>query len=170
MKNKFRLLTILFTAILFSVFTISCSDDDEEKKEEEEKALIADYIKENPPAETTENGLHFYPIKVGEGELIKIKDAATVHYKIIDLKSNGILYSTYDFNAEQIYNVGYNQRQPVIDECLTKMKKEGIAKIVVPSRYAYGIYGNTTYNIGEYTPIICEVYIVDIKRHESNEK
>ena len=162
MKNKFRVLSILFSLILFSFFVISCSDDDEKKREEEED-LINKYVENNPPDKKTETGVYYYSLQEGQGDLIKKKDNILVHYKIFFLKSGGVIRDTYLNNNPTGYRVGYYSTPPYIDDAFLYMKKGGKAKIVAPSKYGYGEYGNTTYGVGEFEPIICEVYIVDVK-------
>ena len=150
MKN----LTILTTIIVLIFFT-SCKS-----KEEKELDKIDDYIQENNiTTQPTKSGLYYIETKAGTGSLAKVGDKVTVHYtgtyidgKQFDSSVGGEPFSFY---------LGYGNVIADWDEGIGYMKKGGKAKLIVPSKLAYGPNGYRS--VPGYATLLFDVELIDVK-------
>lgn len=128
----------------------------------QEAGIIRDYINENNiSVEPDEEGLYFIETKKGAGQKV---DKGLIIFLNYTLKfTNGdTLFSssrkgqTIDFEyGTQFDTKGFNK-------AVGKMRKGGIATLIVPSSLAYGERGAGD-QLGPYTPLVYEIEIVDIK-------
>ena len=153
MKNL-TIITIIITLIFFT----SCKS-----KEEKELDKIADYIEENNiTTQPTESGLYYIETKAGTGNLAKVGDKVTVHYtgtyidgKQFDSSIGGEPFPFY---------LGYGNVIAGWDEGIAYMKKGGKAKLIVPSKLAYGPNGYRS--VPGYATLLFDVELVDIKSNK----
>lgn len=160
-----------FTAVaLLAVIVVAC--DPAKKYEEEEKSLIADYVATNNITVAPDaNGIYIVEINPGTGDLIQLGDSVGVRYA-------GTFLSGKAFNDNLTASTPYRFRVGTTDliegwsMALVKMKLGYKAKVLLPSKVAYGSMGFGTYDqygyyytvIPGYTPLLFEMEVVELVR------
>jgi FKBP-type peptidyl-prolyl cis-trans isomerase FkpA len=158
-KLSLYTLALLGGLVLFN----SCKKEYETIETLDERT-IADYIKNN--------------------NLTNVKDTLGYHYQIITpgagvvLLNSDSVYYTYDFKHTDgrtiIKNgdyqipgtfLGYTDRFgfltiPSVRFTLSKLKRGGAARVIVPSRLAFGKNGNTTLGVGSNEVIVIELALL----------
>lgn len=164
-----------FTTVIYEVQLLQIKSVEEVKQERAEKkraefeakqllknaeqGKIDKYVEENSLQEfLLPSGLYFIPILEGSGNYAKQGD---------DVKIN---YALYSIDGEEIessnkrafeFQIGSNQVIKGWEEAIKKMKKGGRAKLVIPSKLAYG-----SMQMGEkiepYTPVVSELELLEI--------
>jgi len=131
------------------------------KLKDEEQAKIDTYVKANGiTAQPTATGLIYVEELAGEGELPTAGQKVRVHYSGYLL--NGKKFdSSVDRGQPFEFVIGQGQVIPGWDEAFTKIKVGGKAKIILPSRIAYGERGAGG-DIPPYSPLMFEVELLEI--------
>jgi len=131
------------------------------KLKNEEQAKIDTYLKANGiTAQPTASGLIYVEELAGEGELPTAGQKVRVHYSGYLL--NGKKFdSSVDRGQPFEFVIGQGQVIPGWDEAFTKIKVGGKAKIILPSRIAYGERGAGS-DIPPYAPLMFEVELLEI--------
>jgi len=121
---------------------------------------LKDYItKEGITVQPTESGLYYIETTKGQGEKVKAGQKVSVHYT--GTFTDGTKFdSSFDRNKPLEFVVGQNQVIKGWDEGLMLMNKGAKAKLIIPAALAYGDRGAGS--IPPYTPLVFEVYLVDI--------
>jgi len=161
---------IKFTIKVLDIQSEADYRKDMEKKQEERKkqgelnkakepSLIADYIKANAPgAKMTDSGMYYVIEKEGAGPLPKTGDKITAHYQ-------GMFLDGKEFDADHgkpfSFKLGGHEVIPGWDQGFALLKKGAKAKLIIPSKMAYGAQGGGEV-IPPYTPLVFEVEVVDI--------
>jgi FKBP-type peptidyl-prolyl cis-trans isomerase FkpA len=163
MRNKISAAVLLALAVII----VSCNPA--KKYEEEEKSLIADYVAENNITVSPDSrGLYYIELKPGTGELIKTGDSVGVFYTMMLL--NGKEFQT---NVEETTPFRIRVSSDFLIEGwvigLTHMKLGTKARLLMPSRLAYGTTGIYDYYYGVtilpgYTPLLYEIEVVELTR------
>lgn len=126
-----------------------------------EDSLLTDYLKRNKiKTKPTTSGLYYVKTKSGKGEKVKIGSKVKVHYKgfLID----GTEFDSSYQRGEPIeLEVGKGQVILGWDEALQLMKKGEKAKIIIPSKIAYGEKGAGGV-IPPYATLIFEIELISI--------
>ena len=151
----------VFTGIIVSMVIVGCNPV--KKYEKEEQDLINHYILTlgDTIYSLKSSGLYYIELEEGTGVMPDDKDTVSIRYEVKLL--NG---SPFDTNLEEddpftfvVGNVGVILG---LDEGIRYMKNGGKAKLVIPSRLAYGPYG-IDFVIPGYTPLLMYVELVDVK-------
>lgn len=155
---------------LMAVVIVACNPA--KKYEEEEKSLIEDYVaKNNITVSPDANGIYFIEMVPGTGDLIQAGDSVGVWYKGYFLSGKEL-----DSNLEADTPYRFRVGTPYLIEgwslALEKMKLGTKAKVLMPSKVAYGPSGYSTYDIygyyvtiiPGYTPLIFEMEVVELTR------
>lgn len=131
-----------------------------EVMKEKEQSDLDKYLTDNKiPSKATESGLVFIDVKKGKGPKAKKGDKVTVEYK-------GMLLDGTEFDASSKhgkpaeFELGAGQVIPGWDEGFTMMQKGGKAKLIVPSKLAYGSRGMGS--IPPFSTLIFEVELINI--------
>jgi len=166
-QKRNRLLQALFLFVAIAGLA-SCKKDiepfDPAKQWETDDKLIQDYLKANnvdmAAVTRTNTGLYYLPLEAGTGAKVESGDNVEVKYKGWFL--NGTEFdSNYDSAAPFILLVGAQRVIPGWDEGLQLMREGEKARLYIPSRLAYGRYGDRS--IPGNTVLIFDVEVVDIK-------
>lgn len=165
--------TLIYELQLLQIRTVEAVKQERaarKKAEEEEKQQLKDaeqgkidkYIQENSIVEApSPSGLYYITIKDGTGPLAKPGDKVVLNYTISLL--NGLeIENSYNIEKPAEFQVGTNQVFQGWEEAILKMKKGGKAKLIMPSNLAYGS-GQMGENVKPYSPLVCELELVEIK-------
>ena len=110
---------------------------------------------------TTESGLKYTDIVIGDGDSPQKGQTVVVHYT--GTLENGTKFdSSYDRNSPLEFRIGEGQMIPGFDEGIQTMKKGGKRKLILPPYLAYGSRGMANV-IPPNATLIFEVELVDIK-------
>ncbi|MDA3911465.1 MAG: FKBP-type peptidyl-prolyl cis-trans isomerase [Bacteroidales bacterium] len=129
--------------------------------EEMELELLENYLKiTNVTVEPTESGLYYVPIQAGSGDKAKSDDKVSVHYTG-SLISGKVFDSSIGKSPIQ-FTLGKGQVIPGWDEGIAMMKKGEKAKLIIPSKLAYGKRGKGE-NILPYSTLVFDVELINIQ-------
>ena len=163
MKRKSLFLVafgVLTAAIIITSIT-SCNPV--KKYEQEEQDTIDRYVLTlgDTAYVKTSRGLYYIELEEGTGIVPDFQDTVLIRY-VGRLLSNGTVFDS-NINADLPFGfvVGMGEVITGLDEGIRYMKEGGKAKLVIPSRLAYGPYGY--YNISGYTPLLFEVELVEVR-------
>ncbi len=145
----------------------------QQKKQMEQQMLL---LKEQEPIEWKKyldslkifqkpdtSGIIYIEIKKGQGASPKATDVVKVHYKGTFL--NGRVFDS-SIERGQPAEFPLNGVIPGWTYGLQKMKVGGKAKLLLPSKMAYGAYGNQ--GIPPYAPLVFEIELLGIQNASSN--
>ena len=136
-------------------------DKNYHSSEAKEMELLENYLKiTNVTVEPTESGLYFVPIKEGSGENAQPGDKVSVHYTG-SLISGKVFDSSIGGSPLQ-FTLGMGQVIPGWEEGIAMMKKGGEAKLIIPSKLAYGKQG-TGQNILPYSSLVFDIELLNIQ-------
>jgi FKBP-type peptidyl-prolyl cis-trans isomerase FkpA len=108
------------------------------------------------------NGIYFKEINRGKGPYPLNGDVVTVHYKGYFMDGK-IFDSTYGINEPMVFNMGDPDQVIVgLENGISMMKKNGKAKLIIPSQLAFGDKGSSSGIIPPFTTVIYEVELVSI--------
>jgi len=132
-----------------------------EGMKEKEQTELDKYLADNKiTTKATESGLIYSDLKKGKGPKAKAGDKVTVEYR-------GLLLDGTEFDASAKhgkpfeFELGAGQVIPGWDEGISMMQKGGKAKMIIPSKIAYGSRGMGS--IPPFSTLIFEVELLDIK-------
>jgi len=126
-----------------------------------EMELLENYLKiTNTTAEPTESGLYYIPKQAGSGEKAKPGDKVSVHYTG-SLISGKVFDSSIGKSPIQ-FTLGTGQVIPGWDEGIAMMKKGEKAKLIIPSKLAYGKRG-AGQDILPYSTLVFDVELINIQ-------
>lgn len=131
---------------------------------EYEKVILKQYLDtQTIDFEPTASGLHYIPIKKGEGNKIQVGDTITVHYE--GRFFNGKYFDSTRKRNEPFQFV-YGQKWQVIpglEEAIGMMYPNEKSLFIIPSYLAFGQGGSSTGIVPAFTPVVFEVEIVEVK-------
>jgi len=155
---------------LMAIVVVACNPS--KKYEEEEKSMIEDYVlKNNITVSPDANGIYYIETVPGTGDLIQEGDSVGVWYKGYFLSGKEL-----DSNLEADTPYRFRVGTPYLIEgwslTLVKMKLGSKAKVLMPSKVAYGPSGYSTWDIygyyvtiiPGYTPLIFEMEVAELVR------
>ncbi len=139
----------------------------EKKKEALKKAepgKIAAYIKKhNITVKPTADGLYYIPEKEGTGPHPEKGNTLSVHYTLYNLNDEK-LFSTLDGGQPFKFVLGAGTVIPGWEEALPMMRKNGKAKLIIPSSLGYKGVEKKAFNIPPYSPLIIDLTLEDITK------
>ena len=155
---------------LIAIIVVACNPA--KKYEEEEKSLIQDYVSKNGITVSPDaDGIYITEVYPGTGDLIQVGDSVGVWYTGTFLSGK-----QFDSNVEATTPYRFRVGTPYLIEgwglALVKMRLGTKAKVLLPSRVAYGSMGYGTYDqygyyytlIPGYTPLLFEMEVVELTR------
>lgn len=157
---KRNILTIfLLLTVVLMISLVSC--DPAKKYEKEESAKIQEYLNSNSDLNFVlkPSGLYYLEVVAGSGRIPVKHDTAYVKYtgKFLD-------ETIFDTNVGKtdtlIFPVDEGWLISGFDEGITFMREGGKAKLLVPSKLAYGPSGY--YIIVGYTPLLYDIELVHV--------
>ncbi len=166
MRKRF---SVALTALLALVI-VACNPA--KKYEEEEKSLIEDYVADNNITVAPDaNGIYYMEEYPGTGELIQVGDSVGVRYSGTFL-SGKAFNDNLDAPTPYRFRVGTPDLIEGWSLALVKMKLGTKAKVLLPSKVAYGSMGFGTYDIygyyytviPGYTPLLFEMEVEELTR------
>lgn len=163
-----------FTTIIYKVELIEIKSVEEvqqeradrKKAKEAEKQRLKDLEKQNLKnylsrnniiAEPTKSGLYFIETIKGSGEKPVKGETVNVHYVLYDTDGQEI-QNSYTSASPASFKLGEGRVIMAWEEAVLKMNRGGKAKIIVPSKLAYGSRGRD--NIGPYEPLVFELELL----------
>jgi len=156
-------------AVLLGLAVIAVSCNPSKKYEEEEKSIIADYVAEHDiTVSPDKHGLYYIEVTPGNGAFIETGDSVGVHYKLTLLDGKEI-----DSNLAPTVPFRFRVGSYVIDGWsigLTYMQLGTKAKLLVPSKLAYGSTGYSMFDpmygyitlIPGYSPLLFDIEVVEL--------
>ncbi|MCK9618351.1 MAG: FKBP-type peptidyl-prolyl cis-trans isomerase [Lentimicrobiaceae bacterium] len=136
------------------------------KKETED---IAKYVTDNKiTVNPTADGLYYMETKAGNGNLPQIGDMVTIHAAIKFLNGTPI-FSTYDKGQPVELEYGKKMDNAGSDEAIGMMKQGGKAKLIIPSKLAFGEQGRQGI-IPPFSPLLYDIEVVKIRTKAAYEK
>jgi FKBP-type peptidyl-prolyl cis-trans isomerase FkpA len=159
------LLPILFICCVFAGCTKSTGDLEKYKAQAViDDKIVTDYIAANNLTgkalkATDTSGVYYIIIKQGEGnDLYTASTQVTVGDTGKLLTTGQVFYETNDFHPS------YTLQQTVLgwQLGLPKIKKGGIIRLLIPSRYAYGPYPQEQYNLPANSVLDFDIQVYDI--------
>lgn len=125
-----------------------------------ENTLFTNYIKENNINVPQERGIYYIETEEGKGELLLPGDTVYLHYigRFLDGTVFDNTYKTEPF--EFTYGV-YFQLIRGMEIGISKMKRGGKAKFIIPSHLAFGENGSSTGIVPPNTTVIFEVELIN---------
>jgi FKBP-type peptidyl-prolyl cis-trans isomerase FkpA len=159
---------VALTALAINI--VACNPA--KKYEEEEKSLIADYVATNNITVAPDaNGIYYIESEPGTGDLITVGDSVGVWYTGMFLTEE-----EFDSNVEKTtpfrFIVGAYYLIDGWSKTLVKMRLGSKARILMPSKMAYGPTGFSTWDsygyyytiIPGYTPLLFDLEVVELTR------
>jgi FKBP-type peptidyl-prolyl cis-trans isomerase FkpA len=159
------LLPILFICCVFAGCTKSTGDLEKYKAQAViDDKIVTDYIAANNLTgkalkATDTSGVYYIIIKQGEGnDLYTASTQVTVGDTGKLLTTGQVFYETNDFHPS------YTLQQTILgwQLGLPKIKKGGIIRLLIPSRYAYGPYPQEQYNLPANAVLDFDIQVYDI--------
>lgn len=124
-----------------------------------EDSLLTEYIKKNNiNVKPTESGLYLIKESSINGNQISIGSVVEVHY-ILSLIDGTLIQSSYEMGQPIKLTVGKNEVIPAWEEALQLMKVGEKAKLIIPSKLAYGAQGAGQI-IPPYSTLIFEIEVI----------
>ena len=161
MNKKYVLRPLLIVAVFAFIFS-SCMKDKTAEYEAMEQQQISDYLEDNPDLTFTvkESGLYFMETQAGTGALAETHDTAYVIYSGQFLNGNVFDSNTAAGADSLIFPVDELWMIPGFDEAITYMNQGSKAKVLIPSKLAYGPTGY--YIIPGWTPLYYEIHLAKL--------
>ncbi|MDN5329756.1 MAG: peptidylprolyl isomerase [Bacteroidales bacterium] len=151
---------------------------EQQKKQEEawkqarkskEKQEIQEFInKMGFNADTTPEGLYFKITRSGTGPTPRKGDRITLKFSV-NLLDGTKLFSSWDKNLPMTIEYGRKFDTEGINIALSKMNKGAVARLIIPSKLAFGEEGRPGF-IPPYSALLYDVEVVDIKTPEDIKK
>jgi hypothetical protein len=157
--NLFKLSDIVLLILIF--LTTGCLSD--ESWERHERQQISDYLKNVPDTAyiLKPSGLYYFELHTGTGASPVVNDTAYFKYKGTFL--NGVAFDSVSTVKDPYeYIIGSGFLVSGVDEGLKYMKEGGKARLLTPSKLAYGRDGIPIIIPG-YTPLLWEIELVKVK-------
>lgn len=176
MRKQF--ITLFASCVVFLITTASCEKNDNTIDEslKQEQEYLNDYLRRhNITTQPTESGLYYLNQLEGSGNEPRNLDYVETNYTITTLSGYGFFATSEDLAKEigiyhkdstyqaDIFLYGADERIEGLVEGLSYMKKGGEAKLIVPSKLAYGESGSTELGIPGFTTLIIEIELNDIR-------
>lgn len=95
---------------------------------------------EDGPLITTESGLEYQDLKVGDGERPQPGDQVTVHYLVM-LEDGTVIDDSYTDNSPLTFAIGRAEVIEGWDEGISSMREGGRRRLIIPPDLAYGEQG-----------------------------
>lgn len=132
------------------------------KWEKEEQMQIENYLGTlgDTVVVTKPSGLYYIELQVGTGIMPVAKDTAVIKYKGSFLDGQ-VFGSNLEDTTAYFFIVGAFQVIDGIDEGVRYMKEGGKARLLTPSKLAYGNMGYGA--IPGFTPLLWEIQLVKVK-------
>lgn len=137
-------------------------EKEKEELKKKEPDLIEGYLEDNDiEVKPTESGLYYIETEEGSGDYPKEGDEVEVNYKLYFLDGE-LLQDSRQSGKPYSFEIGSDGVIKGWNEAIPLMKEGGKAKILLPSKLAYGEMGRGR-RIPPYTPLLFEVELLDIK-------
>lgn len=152
-------LKAILPVLLMAAGLSSC--DMEKKLIEAEKGLILDYVQSNNiTVQPTASGLYYIETQQGAGEHPTTGDEVGVYYTLWFLTGEKLAELVEGEPFE--FTIGENEVIPGFEEGIKLMRHGGKARLIIPSKLAYGRNGDPWGVIPGYTPLLYEVEIITL--------
>ena len=137
-------------------------EQQDQERRDEEQSRISTYLQQNNIQSTPlESGLYFMLTQEGEGDYPGDGDKVKVHY-ILHTTEGKLLQSSYDQKQTFDFELGTKAVIQGWEEAIRLMKKGSKAKIIVPSKLAYGSKDRNK-DMPAYTPLVFDLELMDIE-------
>ncbi|KEQ29062.1 hypothetical protein N180_18130 [Pedobacter antarcticus 4BY] len=151
-----------------TVFFTACKKDYETVATLDERNIEAYIAKNNIKAEKDPSGYYYQILNEGDGEAVVNSDS--VYYSFNFQTVDGRSFAKNSDYMIGLSLLGYTDRFTLggreigltaVRETMSKLRRGGNARVILPSSMAFGKNGNTTLNIGSN-----EIIIVDLKMYK----
>lgn len=151
-----------------TVFFTACKKDYETVATLDERNIEAYIAKNNIKAENDPSGYYYQILNEGDGEAVVNSDS--VYYSFNFQTVDGRSFAKNSDYMIGLSLLGYTDRFTLggreigltaVRETMSKLRRGGNARVILPSSMAFGKNGNTTLNIGSN-----EIIIVDLKMYK----
>lgn len=158
-----KLIKLFNLAALIAVIVTAGCESSTKVWEDHERQQISDYLKTIPDSVVSlkPSGLYYIELQAGTGQTPVLNDTVYFNYKGTFL--NGVAFdSVSTVTAPYKYVIGSLQIVAGVDEGLQYMKEGGKARLLTPSKLAYGRQGIFDIIPG-YTPLLWDIELRSIK-------
>jgi len=112
------------------------------------------------PEECYQDGIYVLEFKQGRGALPQKGYTVIMHYRGY-LPDGFVFDDSWDRNAPFYWTVGTpDQIIPGLEKIVMKMRNGSYARVLIPSRMAFGEHGSLSGLVPPYTPVIYEVWVL----------
>lgn len=140
---------------------LSEKEGEQEDKELQELKQIDDYLASNQlPQKVSDDGIYYLEKSINSGEAVKSGKTVVLSYRgrFLDGREVDLQQKPLEF----VYGTP-DQLIKGLNIVIGSMKKGESAKIIVPSRLAFGEQGSANGSIPPYTPLLYDIKITDVK-------
>jgi FKBP-type peptidyl-prolyl cis-trans isomerase len=151
---------LLSVTTLLLLFISGCNMND--KWEQQEKDQIESYVASlgDTVYSLRPSGLYYIELKAGTGAIPAPGNIISFRYAGMFL-NRYVFDSNYKVASPNRISIGTNSWMPGLDEGVQYMKRGGKARLLTPSRLAYGTYGAPPV-ISGFTPLIWEIELLTV--------
>lgn len=143
--------------------------DNPEALQKLEQEQLQEYLtKNNVTVQPTASGIYFIENAVGKGIKIDSGCQVKVQFKVSDITGKEI-FSSYDRPEPISFSYGKRFDTPGVEEAIGRMTKGGKAKVIVPSKMAFGDQGRGSV-VPPYATLVYDVEVVDVMSKADYEK
>ena len=134
-----------------------------------EQDLLQEYITKNSiTVQPTPSGIYFMEQAAGKGIKIDSGCQVKVQFKVSTIDGKEI-FSSYTRQEPISFQFGKRFDTPGLEEAISKMTKGGKAKVIVPSKMAFGEQGRGTV-VAPYSTLLYEVEVIDVMSKAAYDK
>jgi FKBP-type peptidyl-prolyl cis-trans isomerase FkpA len=165
LAKQIGIIVIILSAII--LFNSCLKDDTQETRTAETEIqelnkYINDLITNGHDVDTTELGVYYVLKKEGEGNFPNEGDTVSIGYA--GYFTNGVLFDSSSLNNEDdsfTFRFIVDPMIPGFEDGIKLLNKGAEMEMIVPSRLAYGAYGNQ--RIPSYTSLVFVVTLKELK-------
>jgi FKBP-type peptidyl-prolyl cis-trans isomerase len=140
-----------------------------EKMMKDEVVILQKYIFDNKiTVAPTESGVYIIPSQMGDGIKIDTGCLVKLHMKVATIDGKQI-FSSFERPEPLKFQFGTRFDIPGIVEAINTMKKGEKARVIIPSKMAFGEKGRSTI-VPPYTTLVYDVEIMDVLSKAESEK
>lgn len=168
-----RILILIVSSVIVSMFYTSCKTSDLDTLRDNELAALDEYVADNNLTNMKDvSGIYIKHLVVGTGDTIKSGYKAQLYFNITLLDgtvvfstedAEGRNYEEYSFYVDvsnDIVNQQYVQQISGLHIALKKMRVGGRALVVIPSEHAFKALDNTmTIGIPRFSTLLATVFV-----------
>lgn len=109
---------------------------------------------------STGTGLRYQVTQEGRGDLIRPGQRVRLEYVLNDIAGH-VIYSS-EKDGIRTFDVGCGDVEPGLDEVMPYLRKDAVAKVIIPSHLGYGLQGDHK-GISPRSTLIYTLKVIEVK-------